>query len=159
MKKLLISLAIASFMSSCVTVQKSMYVAASSAVDYQQYSDKNFFLSESNSVNFNYSPISSVISIVRSGYITIDKAKNDSKNQDALRDDRLNSTHGWDGKSSFRDASSEEALKELYTKALALGANGIINLKITTFTEKGTNALGSPIDLVGYSATGMAIKK
>jgi uncharacterized protein YbjQ (UPF0145 family) len=37
---------------------------------------------------------------------------------------------------SFKDATAEEAIEEAYKKCKSLGANGLINIKITPYISK-----------------------
>lgn len=130
-------------MTSC-QIRRSMFYASSSHVDYRPYSEKGFFITEANSVSFEYTPISSVLAITRSVYST-----NELIAKSIDKKDRDN---------SFVEASAQDALEELYKKAKDLGANGIVNLKITSFTETGTSDVGHNINLVGYSASVMAVR-
>ena len=127
---------------------KRAFTKVSSAVDYTKYSENGFFMTEANSVSFRYEPLGSITAIARSGYEVI--GSDDSSN---FQDD----TYGKPAKKvkygEYRSAYPEDALEELYNKALEMGANGVINLKFTYLSQ--TNSLIPE----GWMVTGMAIKK
>lgn len=159
MNKLLLLFAAVTFLSSC-SVKKSMYTTEASSVDYTPYTEKGFFITESNSVGFDYEPISSVVASTKSGYT-------DKKKKMAHSHHRLNSKKNIkQGVSNediesgaFKIASSEDALNELYNQALSHRADGIINLKILFSIIPGINEKGQLIDIEMYHASGMAIKR
>lgn len=101
MKKYLLLMLIAIGLASCSTVEQ---FTLTDVTDYSAFTNRGIFVTESNSVNFDYEPLGSVISITQSalssfgfkGYIDVDKAFN-----------------------------------EIATKIEAKGANGLINLKIS----------------------------
>ncbi|WP_437921504.1 hypothetical protein [Sphingobacterium sp. LRF_L2] len=144
------SMGIISMLLSCGP-QKSLYTAFASSVDYRPYTQKGFFITESNSVNFDYKPVSSVVAVVKSGY-----SESKDASVETIKPKKLPTQQTLIMK-DFVEASSQVALDKLYEKAQELGANGIINLKISSFTETGRNNQGQPMVLVGYSASGMAI--
>lgn len=137
---------------------KTLFHQESSHVDYRPYSKTDFFLTEANSVSFEYSPISSVISIVKPGYVDKKDIVKTKEEKDFKDDLYANNKHLKLG-SDFKLASPQDALDGLVKEAKKLGANGIINLKITSFIEKVSLGNGIQPDLIGYSATGMAILK
>ena len=104
MKKILFGFGLMMLLSGCF----SSYKSTSSIVKY--VTNNNFFMSESNSVSFDYQPIGSVRSLVTSGY----------------------------ERNKFIKVTPEEALQVLYMEAEKNGANGIINLKIEYHYSKGT---------------------
>src|SRR5690606_16170414 len=102
-----------------------MYFEASATyVDYRPYTETGFFITESNSVGFDYKPVSSVMAIARSGYLPQERRSNvtDSKPFDDVyyKPERI--------KAGVRTATPKDAVRELVHQARALGANGIINL-------------------------------
>lgn len=154
MKKIIITIlfvftiASLALLSSCVSIPKDTFHTRSSAVDYTKYSENGFFMTEANSVSFRYEPLGSITAIARGGYEVI--GSDDSSN---FQDD----TYGKPAKKvkydEYRSAYPEDALEELYNKALEMGANGVINLKFTYLSQ--TNSLIPE----GWMVTGMAIKK
>jgi uncharacterized protein YbjQ (UPF0145 family) len=100
MRKMILIVAVLPLLfSSCVTER---YTEISSVVDYSKYAKKGFFLSESNSVNFEYEAFGSLSVVVLSG-----------KKQGE----------------GYKVASSDDAVRLLYEKAKDLGVNGLINVK------------------------------
>lgn len=139
-------------LSSC-NLYKYPYEKYAVAIDYSRFSEKGFFFTESNSANFEYKPIASISAIFRSGW-----EPTGVKNKE-LSDDAYGSRFSYSTASyskNFIMANRDELLDLLYKKAIALGANGVINLKINTirhYSEK------TGYNTEGYEATGMAIKK
>ncbi|MEJ2884370.1 hypothetical protein [Pedobacter sp. GR22-6] len=127
-------------------VVKTRYIKDVYIFDYSKYSDKGFFFSESNSVNFNYVPIGSVNAYNESGYEIISAIKEHKNNDDVLMtaESFHTSTRGYGSKLILADRS--ELLDEVYKEAVNKGANGVINLKFV-FTTK------------SISISGMAIKR
>jgi len=149
MKKLtLLFLAAISF-SSCMSIRPATSTSSYS-IDYSKFIDKGFFITESNSVSFNYTPLSSVYSSQTSGYELL-------RVNGVVQNKTL-----YSGVSSpkttnnYINASPDAVLSALYEDAVKQGANGIINLNITS-----TSAASAPgmLPIVTIVATGMAIKK
>ncbi|MFD2962810.1 MULTISPECIES: hypothetical protein [Olivibacter] len=158
MKKLLPIGAALALLTSCSMYRNSV-VYNTKSIDYSSYSKNGFFITESNSVNFNYSPISSLSSIFISGYAETDMAAPPKEIKEAkFKDDVYSgpSKTGYVKKGTYVEATEEGVIKQLYEKALEVGATGIINLKISpiTYTTKEGNIL-----IKGYQGSGMAIKK
>lgn len=123
MKRILLILIATISLSSCGMMKYAEY---STTLNYNRF--KNFFITESNSVSFDYEPIGSVSSMVVSGYV----------------------------KSKRIEASADDALEVLYEEARQSNANGIINLKITY--EWNRDKSGAITSLKCVSASGMAIR-
>ena len=139
------------------------YVVISSSIDYKKYSDAGFFITESNSVNFEYDPISSVYSFANSGYIKGNSKSPINKNDDLYGNyedrsdlDKSERKSRKEVRNKFISASPEDALHGLYVRAVESGADGIINLKIQPVLS-GFKYMSKPI--YNYTATGMAIKR
>ena len=118
-----------------------------SVVDYKQYAKQGFFISETDYAGFEYDPIGSIIATVASGYTLI-------------------STNDFGGGMYSKNPSTYnvyDAIDAAVEKCEALGADGIIRLKISI--EKRTSPEGKIIyDSKGsvftvYTVTGMAIKR
>jgi uncharacterized protein YbjQ (UPF0145 family) len=78
------------------------YTSFGTYIDYSLYSEKGFFITESNSVSFEYESIASITMTDESGSINSD-----------LKHPDLN-----------------KMIEDLYQLAIKKGANGVINLKI-----------------------------
>ena len=118
------------FISSCSPVA---YQALTYSIDYSKYLDDGFFITESQSVNFDYKPIASVGSDIKPGYLT---SKDGSGNV-------------------YTEATADDAIAYLVVQAKKVGADAIIGIKIEI-----TDIGGSPYtNTLSYSASGMAIKR
>ena len=120
MKKVILFLLATIMLSGCSLFKYAEY---SHIVYYDEYPD--FFISEANSVSFEYEPIGSVSAYIVSGYV----------------------------RGKYREATPETAIYLLYQKAKEENANGIINLKVEkiyTYNNKGY-ATGSYIRASGMA--------
>jgi uncharacterized protein YbjQ (UPF0145 family) len=116
MKKLIIPFLFSLTLTSCITYSK--YELRTNTVDYSKICDNNiFFLTESNSVSFEYKALGSISTECISGSV---KATN------------VESTEGIQSMTDInihKSASIEDAYKELIKKSIEKGANGVINLQ------------------------------
>ena len=135
MKKLLLicMLAIAA-LTSCVTPVKFQQNAG--FIDYAAF--PGMFLSESNSVSFDYQPIGSLYAEEMSGEFQVVKKK--IGNNEIYGDEFA----VVDGK--YRQASPQSALAFAAAKAKEMGGDGVINLHIEKIDG-------------GYAVTGMVIRR
>lgn len=149
MKKILFISLITLLLSSCATL-KPPYSRFSNTVDFSEYTRKGFFITESNSVSFNYDPLGSLTSVVQGGYEVLGREAISSN--DEVYGVNAKVTYG-----EFIPASIDDALDELYNSARELGANGIINFKLTYYpSEYEKNVL---VRHSSYVVSGMAIKR
>lgn len=122
------------------------YIISNHTIDFSSYSKEGFFITESNSVSFEYEPIGSIITEVYSGY-----------NAEEIKIKEENEIYGEITKTIkkgvYVKASPDDAIYFLIEQAKELGANGIINLKIQPVSSK------NEYKIIGYYVTGMAIKK
>jgi uncharacterized protein YbjQ (UPF0145 family) len=148
MKKILPLAAIICIMLSCSYLRPPA-ILLSNSLDYSEYQKDGFFITESNSVNFDYKPIGSVSGINVAGYkmrgITL-KVYSD----DVFRTENKASIQTT---SEFVPATQKAVLAEMVKKAKEIGANSIINLNIKYFSHSDGKTSTS-----GYEGTGMAIK-
>jgi uncharacterized protein YbjQ (UPF0145 family) len=130
---------------------KYPYIQDAGMIDYSKYAEKGFFITESNSVSFEYIPIGSVSARSVSGYeavgIKIGKELLGDDVYPVNRNDKAKIKYG-----KFIEGTPERAIEELYKKAVKWKANGIIGLTITPITT--TNPVSE-----GFFVTGMAIRK
>ncbi|MBK5722784.1 hypothetical protein JGH11_18085 [Dysgonomonas sp. Marseille-P4677] len=105
MKKYFVCLALLLLSVSCAT-----YNSYTVVVDYSKYAMEGFFITESNSVSFEYMPVGSVITSV-TGYIKTPKGN--------------------------RKVTAEDALYNFTEECKAMRANAAINVKILVETNKG----------------------
>ncbi|MBB2149187.1 hypothetical protein [Pedobacter gandavensis] len=148
MKKLHVLIAAAALlMSSCSPIIRTPEEFSSGITDYSTFAKKGFFITESNSVNFDYQPIGSVYVKQQAGYEVL----SNTTKQKVYSDDVIGGKSTEDFNtlkigSKFIPLDINRGLKEIHFQSEKSGANGIINLKITHWNG-------------GYSITGMAIKK
>lgn len=131
----------------CSSCQTSPYIQKVNYLDYSFFKERNFFITETNTVSFPYESLGSIYVIVRSGklYKTTDFDEPDSYKPMYQR------------KGKYKRATLEDAYQLIYDSAKEKGANGILRFKIEYLTL-GTNAgKDKPID--SYIITGMTIKK
>lgn len=147
MKKILLFIFLVSVLSSCMKIP---YISTSSIIDYSYYSDKGFFITESNSVNFQYKPICSIQVRVESGYEVTGSDKEVSRSLLGGEKTTYSEKMG-----NYKIATVNEALDLIYKESVEKGANGVINMKITPLTAY----QGNQTIITGYYVTGMAIKR
>jgi hypothetical protein len=93
----------------------NVYRETSMHIDYRPFTESSFFITESNSVSFDYTPIGYVAATSKAGNLSI-----------------------WS--TEYKFASPEAALKALCEEAKTLNANGIINLSFVRYYTKPGNA-------------------
>lgn len=139
--KLFLVVAMIGLLSSCATLKRPI-ASSIVLVNYEKYANKGFFFTESNSVNFEYKPLGSIIAYIMSG---VEEIKEPGRKKDDIYSEGI--------KTKYIPATPEKALEEMYNKAVSIGANAVINLTIKPI-------LNSKLGIIdGYSASGMAIKK
>ena len=114
MKKLLFIIALGLTLNSCVVYSK--YTATTNFIDCTKYTDDGFFISQSNSVSFDYQTIGMVTTLVITG-------------------------ESEDG-TTIIQASEDDVLYSLCEKSMLQKANGIIDLKITPYYDPITKRQG-----------------
>lgn len=136
MKKIILIciVALATAFTSCETAEK--FSQGCSVIDYSAF--PGMFLTESNSVNFEYQPIASLYAHELTGQYKVVKKKVQT---DDIYNDEYEVTEGH-----MRYANPQSALAYAAQKAREMGGNGIINLRIVKIDR-------------GYSVTGMVIKR
>jgi uncharacterized protein YbjQ (UPF0145 family) len=110
-------------------------------IDYSAF--PGMFLTESNSVSFEYQPIASLYAEEISRNYKVGKKKIGSNEVDG---DEYAVTDG-----SYRKANPQSALAFAIEKAKAMGGNGIVNLKINADKAKDGRSM--------YYVTGMVIRR
>ncbi|WP_106832183.1 hypothetical protein [Parabacteroides pacaensis] len=145
MKKILLLPAITFciFFTSCMPTAK--FSTSSSFVDYTKYTTKGFFISEANSVSFEYDAIGSISTLVLSGTENKQNKKNNNAKNVSYGDGLL-TTH------KIIYATQQDVVDGLYNEAVKQGANGIINLKIEPYFNTLTKR-------EGLQGSAMAIKR
>ena len=142
MKKLFLALSVA-LLSSCVT-----YSPLVNFIDYSAYNDQGMFLTESNSVDFDYTPVGSINVLLYSGYV---KQTPEYLVEDKAVDAVYYSSSST-GRSKYQDATIQEALRIVVDQAKHKGADAVINLHyeyISAFKNQPA----------GWYVSGMAVKR
>lgn len=148
MRKLLTLLLLATLLTSCFV----KYPAIESAVvlDYSIHEKHGVFLTQSNSVSFDYKPLGSVTALQLDGHKDMKLAKKLAK-ADYFNDGAVDKEKD----SNWLYPTREAVLEAMCKKAKEIGANGIIDLRI----YYKSNYIAKGYIQEGYEATGMAIKK
>lgn len=131
---------IAAIFSSCAPSMGKYYMYTS-VVDYSRYSQKGFFITESNSVSFEYTPIGSIYVEVVSGDTPI-----------PAKDEMSYETY------VFKAANLDDAFQKLVDAGMKRDANGVINVK-TEHYKPYYNKEENKIIGDSWVVTGMLIKK
>lgn len=144
---LLTIIMVAFMLTSCAP--KVLYTKSVGFVDYSAYQHKGIFLTESNSVNFEYEAIGSVTAVVYSGNVVLSQTQYIDKNDTYGDNTTVKTKKGW------KVASPEDALEAAVAQVTSKGGDGLINIKITPSTEIDA----SKTTRSGFLITGMAIKR
>ncbi len=146
-KKFIPALVAMFFICSC-SVPRGTYVEEYAIIDYTSIMDKyGVFLTEANSVSFEYSPVGSVYAKIISGRVQEETTFEVRDKDDVYA---RNMTVRKVEKGEIVEASPEKAIELAVKKAVSNGANGIIGLSIETISVGGE---------YGVVVTGMAIRK
>jgi hypothetical protein len=127
-------------------IQLPIPLKTSTYLDFTKYPD--FYITQSQSLDFKYKPIGLITSTVISGY----KRKQTEAENMVVNDQKyfaVNSTMDHD----FIGMTAKDAVDLIYEKAKAMGANGIIGIKID-YIPSGTPGFST----YGFTASGMAIE-
>lgn len=143
MKKTFLIIASTLLLASCAPVNYPAPRTEIGMVNYAPLTNQGIFVTESNSVGFNYEAVGSIYIIETSGWIRKDGKSADEIDPKEAYYIGSSSQKNW----KFVSPTVEEALLKIAEKLKSSGANGIINLKVTTSITD------------GITITGMAIKK
>lgn len=140
-------LAATTFIVSCSPVYQKPYNFTSGITDYSRFNEKGFFISESNSVNFEYQAVGSVYVQQEEGYEVVSNQQLTTKYKDDVTGyESVKRTTTLKTGNKYIGLDVNKGLDELYRITTSNKGNGIINLKITFWSG-------------GYTISGMAIKK
>lgn len=131
---------------------KRYYSSFTYLIDYQKYTEEGFFLTESNSVSFEYSPVGSVCSVVesRAGSEAAFKPVKHYVDDTLYENDPSIKVHR-----EIKSATVDDAIATAIECARVKGANGIINLSVTETSKDIGYGLTEKVIIV----KGMAIKR
>lgn len=131
MKKVLLLASIVVLMSSCVTINLPKPYTKVKLVDYSWLTNQGIFVTESNSVSFEYEAVGSVSIEISSGFEPKVKGKHVTTIE---KGDDIYTTYQVNGLSKSKwvavPATMENAFSELAYTLKENGADGIVNLKI-----------------------------
>ncbi len=145
MKKTIIILVFACLsLTSCVKIP---YVSVSYYIDYAKYMNDGFFITESNTIHKDYTPIASLDHFEENGYVILKPAEYDKRGY----------TVKYAKFGEYKMATFDNALNSFIMDAKSLGANGIINIKYQVFIDRNPSST-KYLTVKGYKISGMAIK-
>lgn len=117
-------------------------------IDYQEAGQGKVFITEANSVSFEYEPLGSILVEETSGMIKITVPTTEKeRNSDSI----YGTGPTTKTVNSYSRATAQTALNYAATEVLLLGGDGIINLQLSATRDKS----GTPI----VSVSGMVIKR
>mgnify|MGYP005878621111 CR=1 FL=1 len=159
MKKLLVLIFALLSLVACTTVKLPIPVSSSGFIDYLPLTSRGIYVTESNSVSFDYEAIGSIYVTENGGWVRTSKDKNikEEKRKKHLNveDDSYYTPENSEissGKSTYISPDVVIAMENMAQELKKTGANGIINLKIE-YTREGV------LNIEKITISGMAIKK
>ena len=148
MKKALFLLVSMFIFASCATYQPAPK-SFISMIDYSTFTKQGIYVTESNSVNFDYEAIGSICVEELGGWVSKKKSEySDPKEQYYIGSGMRNKV--------YIQPDIQEAFKKLMDKLSQSGANGLINMRIEFTTELD---LTSKLTIDKIIVSGMAIKR
>lgn len=151
MNKLLFILPFCLFLGCAPSIPKPSEYKSMSYIDYESYFKNGFYLTESNSVGFEYIPMGTVNYILMGGYKTSKVEEKTEINPDAKFSVKEKRKKTDTYLLTREEYSVYEAIDQVVNECKKKGANGIINLRI--------NVVTGDYATTGYTISGMAIKK
>ncbi len=136
MKKLLSILAVAFIMAACSSPMRH----ATYFLDYAQAGGSEVFISEANTVNFDYTPLGSIIVEETPGMVTVRGNVSEKENK-RMRDDIYGEESGRKNMKVYSNASTQSALNYAVQEVKAIGGDGLINLKFSTQLDKNSRVI------------------
>ena len=128
----------------CSGCQTYPYIQKIHYLDYSFFKERNFFVTETNTVSFPYESLGSITVVVRSGKVY--------KQSDAESYKPIYQRSG-----DFKYATIADIYNLVYDLAKEKGGNGILGFKIEYLLPDKFSGKNKSND--GYMITGMAIKK
>lgn len=156
MKKLVFLILVVGLFTACVTPKMPEPYGFSTLLNYSPLTDKGIFVTESNSVSFDYKTLGSVSATEVGGWVKKGKKpkekkpkatreSNKSRNDDMYVDIDIDRNQ-YTGKYVYVAPSLDMAMERMVNTLKVVGANGIINLKVQFESDR-------------IIISGMAIKK
>lgn len=160
MKKCLLIIACVLVFASCAT-QKPVFMppyTTASLLDYSILTERDIFVTESNSVGFDYETVGSVLVKGYGGYVK-KASKKEKRERIVTQDDYYINDKGFTltrGKYEYVNPNLDDAMITLGDYLESIGANGIINISIRLVPEDMTDETNHRDKIV---ITGMAIRR
>mgnify|MGYP000459298411 CR=1 FL=1 len=130
MKKVLLSILFVGLLTSCVTPKLPEPYGTSTILDYSPLTSKGFYVTESNSVSFDYQAIASVSATEVAGWVKKDKKQVISDGTLRKNVDELYVNMESKPSSGKYIPDINAAMDRMVEILRTVGANGIINLNI-----------------------------
>lgn len=143
MKKVLFAFVLSMVM--CSGCQTFEYCQKVNYLDYTYFKERDFFVTETNTVSFPYESLGSISVVVRSGKVY--KQSGDEESYKPI----------YQRSASFKYATIGDIYKLVYNSVTEKGGNGILGFKIDYLLPNKFSGKNKSND--GYMITGMAIKK
>ncbi|WP_289862893.1 hypothetical protein [uncultured Duncaniella sp.] len=104
-------------------------------LDYQEAGQGKVFITEANSVSFEYEPLGSILIVEYPGFVKVTAPSGEVSNEKK----KLFAADLYNNKYSnlrYDNASTQSAINYAVEKVLALGGDGIINLRFSSYFDK-----------------------
>ena len=158
MKKCLLLIVCVLAFASCATQKPMPPFTTASLLDYSILTERGIFVTESNSVGFDYETVGSVLVKGYGGYVK-KASKKEKRERIVTQDDYYIHDEGFPitkGKYQYIEPSLVDAMITLGDYLKDVGANGIINIKVTVMPEDINDDTNNKDKIV---ITGMAIRR
>lgn len=119
-------------------------------IDYKEAGQGKVFITEANSVSFDYEPLGSILVEETSGMVKLTVPTTEKERND---DSLYGPGPSTKTVNSYSEATAQTALNYAAQEAVRLGGDGIINLRLSS-THDGKGA-----SVVSVSVSGMVIKR
>ncbi len=118
-------------------------------LDYKEAGRGKVFITEANSVSFDYEPLGSILIVEYPGYVKVSDPSGEVQ-EEKKKLFAANLYNHKDSNLKYQTASMQSAMNYAVEKALELGGDGIINLHFSPYFDTTTNAV---------QVSGMVIKR
>lgn len=133
MKKVLFLILAIGLFTACVTPKMPAPYGFSSFLDYSLLTDKGIYVTESNSVSFDYKTLGSVSVTEVGGWVKKGKEPKNTRKSNKSGDDDMYvgiDKSQYTGKNLYVTPSIDVAMERMANTLKEIGANGVINLKV-----------------------------
>lgn len=133
MKKVLFLILSIGLFTACVTPKMPEPYGFSSFLDYSPLTGRGIYVTESNSVSFDYKTLGSVSATEVGGWVKKGKEQRTARESNKSKDDDMYvgiDRNQYTGKNAYVTPSLDVAMERMANTLKEVGANGIINLKV-----------------------------